>query len=478
MNSSLLKFYQSLPAPLRSLAASLRGCQLRAWRYSADTDRLMGEARQRETWTPEQWQAWQAERLGRLLQRAATTVPFHRRHWAERRARGDQSSLTELKHWPVLAKDTVRQDPAAFLAEDCDPKAMYHETTSGTTGTPLSIWQRREASREWYALIEARYRGWNGVSRHDRWAIIGVQKIVARDAKKPPFWVWNFGLNQLYLSALHIAPWSAPHYLEAIRRHRVKFIIGYSASLAYLAQAARERAAKFPDLQVILTHGEPLFDHQRAVIQEGFGVPVRQTYGMSEIAAGGSECQFGSLHLWADCGIVEILDERDQPVPPGQPGRIITTGLLNFDQPLIRYETRDMGMMAPAGTVCACGRSLPIIAKIMGRADDMVVTRDGRRLVQFDGFLGNNPRVKEGQVIQKTLDSFVVRIVPAAGWTDADAEEIRAGLRRVVGDVQVTVETTPLIERTWAGKFRVLVSELAKDETAAPPAVHQNGGTG
>src|SRR5204863_4664379 len=123
----------------------------------------------------EQWQKWQTERLRELLHRAATQVPYYRQYWENRRRLGDGHSFECLENWPILSKETLRQQPVSFLADDCDRRRMVHEHTSGTTGTPLDIWQSRNTSRQWYALYEARTRNWNGISRRDRWGIIGAQ---------------------------------------------------------------------------------------------------------------------------------------------------------------------------------------------------------------------------------------------------------------------------------------------------------------
>ena len=175
MNRAVQQLYYLLPARLRSVAASLRGYYLRRWRYGPDTEGLVEEALQREHWTAEQWRCWQADRLAHILHRAATHVPYYRSHWEARRRRGDRASWEQLENWPVLEKEPLRQNPRSFLADDCNPQKMFLERTSGTTGTPLSVWQSREMLRAWYALYEARSHRWYGVSRRDRWAILGGQ---------------------------------------------------------------------------------------------------------------------------------------------------------------------------------------------------------------------------------------------------------------------------------------------------------------
>src|SRR5262249_34880573 len=149
MNDRLLSLYHSLPPWMRSLAASLRGRQLRRWRYGADAEQLVDEALVREHWSVERLRKWQEERLAFILHRAATKVPFYREHWARRRIRGDRSSWGYLENWSLLEKESVRRDPHAFLAEDCDRRRMIHERTSGTTGKPLDLWLRSQTARAW-----------------------------------------------------------------------------------------------------------------------------------------------------------------------------------------------------------------------------------------------------------------------------------------------------------------------------------------
>src|SRR6476646_10589985 len=129
MNSVLLQLCHELPSPLRSLAASLRGLYLRSWRYGSETERLVEEALSRESWSLKQWKVWQEERLAHVLHRAATQVPYYRDQWNARRRKGDRASWEYLENWPILEKDSVRENPQAFVAEDCDARRMFHERT-------------------------------------------------------------------------------------------------------------------------------------------------------------------------------------------------------------------------------------------------------------------------------------------------------------------------------------------------------------
>src|SRR5205807_10393600 len=62
------------------------------------------------------------------------------------------------------------------------------------------------------------------------------------------------------------------------------------------------------------------------------------------------------------------------PVSRGRSGEFISTGLLNADMPLIRYRAGDRGALPGEEHPCQCGRTLPTVAYIEGRMDDVLYT--------------------------------------------------------------------------------------------------------
>jgi phenylacetate-CoA ligase len=460
-----LALYHRLPYPLKSAAAGARGRYLSRWRYGPDAEALVEETLARDTWSPAQWAAWQEERLAFVLHRAATNVPYYREQWARRRQAGDRAAWDQLANWPVLAKNDLRLAPRAFVADDCRTDDMFYEHTSGTTGTPLHIWLSRPTVQAWFAIYEARARRWYGVSRHDRWAILGGQLVAPISAQKPPFWVWNGALNQLYLSAYHLSAANIPAYLAALADHEVTFLLGYPSAIYRLAQAAREQGLVAPQLRVAIGNAEPLLAHQREAIAAVFGCPVRDTYGMAEIAAAASECEQGALHIWPEVGLIETLaDEGDGPATAGQPGRLVATGLLNTDMPLIRYETGDRCRPEPDAAVCACGRPLPRLAGLEGRMDDVVITPDGRHIGRLDPVFKADLPIREAQIIQETRQGLRVLYVPTEAYSAQDGEALIRRIRDRVGEMDVALEAVDEIPRTANGKFRAVISRLPKSD--------------
>ena len=463
MTDAKLQLYHRMPFLFRNVISTVRGYQLRSWRYGPETARLVDEALERDHWSVGQWKSYHENRLAYVLNRAATQVPFYREQWAMRRRQGDQSSWESLENWPILDKGALRENPTAFVADDCNIRQMFHEHTSGTTGKSLDLWWSRSTVRAWYALFEARWRKWYGVSRHQRWAILGGQLITPVRQEKPPFWVWNHAMHQLYMSSYHLSPSNISYYLDALQRYKIRYLLGYTSALYALAQNIISSNKTMAQPRVVITNAEPVYDYQRQAIEQAFRCPVRETYGMSEIVSAGSECEAGHLHLWPEVGWIEVLENADSPAPIDHVGDIVATGLLNTDMPLIRYRVGDRGALS-SQTRCECGRSLPQLRSIEGRTDDILYTRDGRQIGRLDPVFKARLPVLEAQIIQERLDRIRVLYVPAPDYTNEAGQSLIERIQERFGDVNVILESVPEVPRTNNGKFRAVICQLPAEE--------------
>ena len=87
-----------------------------------------------------------------------------------------------------------------------------------------------------------------------------------------------------------------------------------------------------------------------------------------------SYAEFGNLHAMSDLCILVIVDRDNNPVAPGQYGeKILLTNLLNYTQPIIRYEIEDVS--GYANQSCRCGLSFPTLLPIQGRTTDFMYFR-------------------------------------------------------------------------------------------------------
>jgi phenylacetate-CoA ligase len=375
--------------------------------------------------------------------------------------RGDRRSI-EYLNWPVLTKEPIRQNPEAFLSDDSSARRLLKVYTSGSTGTPMRLYQSRDMLRQWYALFEARWCRWYGVNLKDRWAILRGRLVASQQRRQPPFWVWNAAMPQLYMSSYHLSQETVPFYIQALREYGIKYIWSYSSSLYDLALGILHHKLTPPPLQVVITNAEPLYEWQSEAIAHAFRCPVRETYGMVEAICGASECDHGRLHLWMEAGIAEVLaDEDDVPTRLGSEGRLIVTGLLNMDMPLIRYQVGNRARLSSMSEDCSCGCNLQVLRSIEGRLDEQVRTPDGRRISHLASAFKSDLAIREAQIIQKDISTVIVRLVPATGYTKGTEQDIARALKSRLGNMQVLFDVVERIPRGPNGKFKAVVSHIS-----------------
>jgi phenylacetate-CoA ligase len=137
---------------------------------------------------------------------------------------------------------------------------------------------------------------------------------------------------------------------------------------------------------------------------------------------------------------------------------IVATGLLNADMPLIRYEVGDRGQQENSSQ-CQCGRVLPVLDKVEGRANDLIVTKDGRKIFWLNPIFYGMPII-EAQIVQKSVEQILIQIVPTSTYTDADGNMIVTRLLERVGEMNIELELVKQIPRSANGKLRAIISHV------------------
>lgn len=190
-------------------------------------------------------------------------------------------------------------------------------------------------------------------------------------------------------------------------------IVTYPTAAALLADAASRRQLRFRPKEV-WTGGEKLSAGIRSRVEGEVGCVVHNSYGASEFLTIGWECSRGQMHANTDWVILEPVDERGQPTPPGQPSySTLLTNLANHVQPLIRYDLGDQLIVRHRR--CGCGSSLPVI-EVDGRHDDPLVMagRDGQPVtllpLALTTILEDEAGVYEFQLRQRDARTLVLRL--------------------------------------------------------------------
>jgi phenylacetate-CoA ligase len=150
-----------------------------------------------------------------------------------------------------------------------------------------------------------------------------------------------------------------------------------------------------------------------------------------ECAAGGP-----GLHGWEDHFLFELVDpDSGEPVDDG-PGELVITTLTKEAMPLIRYRTGDITSLT--GEPCACGRTHVRLARVSGRADDMLIIR-GVNLFpsQVEALLVGEPDIAPHyQLVVRREGALDTLTVEVETERDLDADEAAAVAARVVHRVK------------------------------------------
>jgi phenylacetate-CoA ligase len=167
------------------------------------------------------------------------------------------------------------------------------------------------------------------------------------------------------------------------------------------------------------------------------------------------------MHVLSDAVVLEIVDPDGQPVPAGTIGEVVVTDLYSEEVPFIRYATGDMAVAADR--LCACGRALPLLERIEGRSNDLVLAPDGRRInaLALVYPLREVEGIAQYRIVQKRIDWFHVQISSTGAFGEAGEERIRSGWTQLLRTpVRVTFEYMARIPADPRGKFRHIVSEV------------------
>lgn len=405
-------------------------------------------------WSREKYEQYQEEAFRELYRFAIGSVPYY----SERRSSYPQSiaRLSELRLLPILSKSDVRKHQDALVAAPRPPLTTFH-TTSGSTGTKV----RLGATPTERALTEGILQNW-----HDRISSgrAAGRRLVLSGFFEPrgnQIFEDDGPFGTLYVSIYHLNDQNAERIVERVSEFSPDLILGYPSAQAELARLIQSRGGGTSTRAVAVTTSEALLPSWRQLILNHLARAVYDQYGSQEGSHLALECAEGAMHVHPLVGILEILDDQGTPVRVGQAGRVVVTGLIRRSMPLIRY---DLGDVAVRGGECSCGLQWPTILAVDGRVEDQIRTRDGGRVGMIAARLFRAVEgISEGQLVQKELTEFEVRIVPSLPGRKLSADEeeaLMAILRRRLGpglSVEFTYHTE--LPRSANGKFRAVVVE-------------------
>ncbi len=436
--------------------------------------------RESETWSVDRLAAYQLDQLLRIIRHVYDKVPFYRDimnqkglHWSDFREIGDLTLL------PLLDKATIQSQYEAFVPDGVDMDSLYHRTTGGSTGTPLTVYMdlihlsRDKANTEYYMNVA-------GLNIFDYRSVrLYGDRIPQELLDAGKYWYVADG-RRLVMSCYHISRDTASQYVRKLDEFRPKYIHSRPSAIYPLAKVMVEQGLSLNvEIDGVFLDGEILPESQRDMLESVFGCRVYLVYGHTEGCAVGFSCDHSRLlHFMPQVGILELLREDGSNVTDeGEKGEMVVTGFNNFMFPLIRYRTGDVGVWTKE--TCPCGRAYTMLVRVEGRTQDYAVNRLGELVPVAPALFNYNDAdwkgIRQFQTRQERPGELIIQIVREPE-TSEPHESMRTRLlndiNRIFGNAfDARVEFVDDIPRTRIGKFRYFVQTLDLDQTRQVEAV-------
>ncbi len=431
-----------------------------------DSFGILAELLRTERLSSDEMQHLQLSRLRQLVRTAHEHTPYWRQVMDELAIQPDDlRSLADLKRFPLLNKDTLRNSRESMVWREEGPRVQMVRT-SGSTNEALQFYS--SSTREAH-INAARMRGheWVGVRRGEKelyyWG--SPVELSRQDRiKRIRDWLINDGLT----NGFEVTPDRLKAYFQQWLQWKPKCIFGYPSTCVLTVTMAESlgldlRELKRRGLAVIITTSEMLSDVDRKLITDGFGVPVFDSFGLREAGLIGHECSRGTMHCTDEQLILETIDPETLEPIDGE-GELVVTNIVGRAFPVIRYRTGDIVTLS--NEPCACGRTLSRVKISGGRAVEFVVTKAGKWVVGYSFiYIARSVQgVVKFQVVQEKLGEIRIRLVVDERFPPDGIEQIKLqASKRLGGDDRIEVEIVEDIKPAPSGKYRPVISKVAEE---------------
>jgi phenylacetate-CoA ligase len=408
-----------------------------------------------ETLTPAARARLQGERLRVTVAWAVERVPFYRE-----RLTGAVRGLDDLAALPFTRKTDLREHyPFGLFAVPLAEVARLH-ASSGTRGKPTVVGYTAEDLAVWQEVM-ARALVAAGARRGDLLHVAFGYGLFTGGLG------FHDAATRAGLAVVPVSSGNTARQILLLQDFRPAGLCATPSFALHLAETMREQgiAPAGLGLRYGIFGAEPWTEGMREALERALGCPAVDIYGLSEVIGPGvsGECRArDGLHVADDHFLPEIVDPATgRPLPPGTEGELVLTTLTKRAMPLVRYRTGDITTLTEAP--CPCGRTSVRMARVKGRADDMLIVRGvnlypsevERALLSVDDLLPHYQLVVDRTATLTRLEVQVEAapvLVARCGGFRPEHPDLAAVRRRAADRVReaigLTVEITLVPPRT------------------------------
>ena len=373
-------------------------------------------------------------------------------------------SGNHLKEFPVINKNIILNNYNDFIVpynKIPGQKGNIHiQKTSGSTGTPFSVYQDTRCRARRIATIK--YENEKiGFHSFEPMMHLRAVKHYWGDKFKSTI-TYDPNLNIVYVDNACLTDEKISEIIAAINYYNIKVVRGYMTTLDIITNFAVKNGIELKNHPTFISVGELLLESLRKRIVSELHCNVVSQYaneengvfGQTEVNGGGSTINLNR----ANC-IVEILKlESDEPVGENELGRIVVTDFTNYAMPLIRYDIGDIAMIGKMEN-----GEISVLKNLSGRKTDLIYTTAGKPIDFFNSVspdIYNNPDIEQWQFIQEDATLYTLKICKKPG-SDISDNMLATEIKKLVGDnATVHIEVANQMPVMNSGKRKVVVQKF------------------
>lgn len=327
-----------------------------------------GQIKLMNTWSKEQIDNWQNKQLQVFIRHAYDNTIYYKNLFDELRLTPDDIKTKEdLKKLPIINKDIVNKNYENLIPSNIKQIRYRKARTGGTTGEPMRYLCDENT---WGYVTGAKIYAWKKTGYHyaDKFVALGSSSLFS---KKPSFprRIYDKMRNEIALNGINLSDEICECYVEIIKKKKVRFLYGYAASLYLLAKYVDTNGIDLK-MDVVFTTSEKLTDIYREKIIKAFHCKVMDCYGAKDAGITAFEIEKGIYPISYN-SIAETLNDKK-----GGSGKLLTTNVLNYAFPLIRYEFGDEAVLSNNYK----NYNGQVLLDIIGRSSDVIILKNGNKI--------------------------------------------------------------------------------------------------
>lgn len=413
-------------------------------------NKLLKDFQESQYFSSEQLEDLQNKKLRKLVQHCYKNVPYYTELFDKLNLKPqDIQTKEDLKKLPYLDKYIVKENFDKLIAKNKCKSLCHIAQTSGTTGTPLSIYRDYYSINFENAIVNRHYG--NVVDLNSKKITLRGQLIKPVEQLEPQFWEFNPADNELIMSSYHLSKKTAGIFINEIKKFNPQVIYAYPSS-AYLLAKHFNEANETLNLQAVFTSSEKLEENHRELIEKTFNCKIYDWYGQAERVAAIGQCEKGTYHIIEDYSIAETI-KTDEGL------EIVGTSLDNYIMPLLRYKTGDFVELEDG--LCPCGRNFRKVSNIQGREANYILLTEGPKYVAFNHIPRGVKNLIELQFVQEKLNELIINVVTNGNFSQEDKDLlIKNTLEHTCPDLNIIINEVEQIPRNANGKFKEVINKL------------------